>query len=164
MSDIELLTRPKQILRDVEITFQFGAEPWQGKVLSVQDVCACEVPTGIPHVPVYIRGSINIAGWVAPVLDIHQYCGLTPQTLHTKQVAVVQFEDNAQDRLMHMVTQSFNEPPKASRGNEGNQREISSSLFVGISIIDGQLVVLMDAKQLQQQEILEEADDVKAVI
>ncbi|MDQ6988375.1 MAG: chemotaxis protein CheW [Mariprofundaceae bacterium] len=142
------------------LNFSFCQEQWRGKLISVQEVSPCDAPTGIPYVPVYIRGSINIAGWVAPVLDIHQYCGLAPQSLNTSKVAIVQFSEDDQEQLITHITNSFVEDNPSKNNTSKNNADTSSSvisdaLFIGIAVVDGQLLTLMDAEQLTQQGIIE---------
>ncbi len=155
MSITQDLSTTAQVFNQVNLQFSFAAQSWQGHVLSVQDVNACDVPTGLPHVPVYIRGSINMSGWVAPVLDIHQYCGFSPQSLQSKRVAVVQFADQEQERLIMHITDSLTQTPPKHQITPHDD-DIDPSMFIGIAIVDGQLLILMDAAQLITAKLLKQ--------
>ena len=62
------------------LTFRLGAEEYGIEILKVQEIRSYEPPTRIANVPDFIKGVVNLRGFILPIVDLR----LNPLTSQTK--------------------------------------------------------------------------------
>lgn len=108
------------------LTFQVGEEQYAVPVANVTEIVRLQRSFGIPDVPSFIRGVINLRGKVIPLLDVRARFGLERTDLNDLTVVVVlEVGDTATGLIVDAVSEVTEilpanvEPRPAWRGGGG---------------------------------------------
>lgn len=73
------------------LTFRLGAERFAIPTGAIREIIRLPALTGVPLMPAFLRGVINVRGTVLPVMDLSLRLGLAA-TVFTKRTCVVILE------------------------------------------------------------------------
>ena len=71
------------------LTFSLQGEVYGLDILRVREILEYSRPTGVPMMPAFVHGVINLRGNVVPVIDLAQRFGREPTTLRPRTCIVI---------------------------------------------------------------------------
>lgn len=77
-------TEPEQYL-----SFQLGADVFACNILQVKEILEYHRLTGVPQMPAFVHGVMNLRGTVVPVIDLAQRCGRPASTILRRSCIVI---------------------------------------------------------------------------
>ncbi|MDT8272277.1 MAG: chemotaxis protein CheW [Desulfomonilia bacterium] len=143
------------------VTFQLGDETYGISILKLNEIIANQKCTGIPHVPDYIKGVINLRGTVVPVIDLRERFGMGAK--NDDQGTVIIILDVA-GRTMGLIvdavsdvvtlnTDDIKTPPPFFNGTR-------TQFISALGIQENRFIILLDVNRLLSNEELEMVDGV----
>ena len=82
------------------LIFHLGVEEFGAEALKVREIMGLQDITGIPQVPDYVKGVINLRGRVIPVIDLRMKFGLAPHEYTARTCIIVVLTQQAGEDLM----------------------------------------------------------------
>ena len=135
------------------LTFQIGEERYAVGILRVKEILRYEEITRVPRSPRFIRGVINLRGYVVPVVDLAVKFGgrPAPTTLWTCIVIIEANHDgdtvtlglvcDAVDRVTEMADADIQQVPRI-----GTRHDLE--YLKGMGKIDQQFVLILDTDKV----------------
>ncbi len=135
--------------KDKFLTFHLEKEDYGIEIRHVTEIIGVQKITGIPDMPEYVKGVINLRGKVIPVLDMRKRFGFEERTYDDRTCIVVV---NVNETAVGLVVDSVNEvadipkdqiepPPSVNRGGK--------NLFVqGLGKVGEEVKILIDVNAL----------------
>jgi purine-binding chemotaxis protein CheW len=135
------------------LTFALAGEVFALGILAIKEIIEYSAPTGVPMMPEYLRGVINLRGLVVPVIDLAVRFG-KPASPVTKRTCVViveieldgeRYEVGEVVDAVHAVVEipaSEIEPPPSFGAR------IRTDFIAGMGKVDGRFVIVLDAKHV----------------
>ena len=113
--------------------------------------------TGVPDMPVYVKGVINLRGTVIPVIDLRLRFGMEEQEYGDRTcIVIVNIESIAVGFIVdtvaevHDILEQDINPPPVFKTDAGRDRFIS-----GLGKIGERVTILIDAHKILQEKDLE---------
>jgi purine-binding chemotaxis protein CheW len=135
------------------LTFLLGKEEYGIEIRCVTEIIGILSITGVPDMPVFIRGVINLRGKVIPVMDVRLRFNLEERQYDERTcIVVINIDEQVVglivDRVLEVLDIPKSEvepPPKASKPDNGR--------FVqGMGKVGDKGKILLDAQQLINYE------------
>ena len=135
------------------LTFVLAGEVFAIGILAIKEIIEYASPTGVPMMPDYLRGVINLRGLVVPVIDLAVRFG-KPASPVTKRtcIVIVEIELDGERHEIGAVVDAVNavveipageiEPPP-SFGSR-----IRTDFIAGMGKVDGRFVILLDSRHV----------------
>jgi purine-binding chemotaxis protein CheW len=135
------------------LTFVLAGEVFAIGILAIKEIIEYSNPTGVPMMPDYLRGVINLRGLVVPVIDLAVRFG-KPASPVTKRtcVVIVEIELDGERYDIGAVVDAVNavveipasdiEPPPDFGAR------IRTDFIAGMGKIDGRFVILLDSRHV----------------
>ena len=142
------------------LTFTLGKEVYALDILVVKEIIQYTEISGVPMMPNYIRGIINLRGTVVPVIDLHVRFGQTTAQVGKRtciiilevvvqaQTFVIGAMVDAVSAVIEVTDQQIEPPPRF--GNQARNEFIS-----GIGKIGEQFIIILDINKTFSIEELE---------
>ena len=139
------------------LLFSIGEEVYGVTIGSVTEIIEMQKITGVPDMPGYVKGVINLRGRVIPVMDLRlrfameerahdgRTCIIIAKIGDTSLGFIVDTVAEVQDILEKDI-----EPPPAFKSDTGRKQYIS-----GLGKIDEKVVILIDVKKILLDEEIE---------
>jgi purine-binding chemotaxis protein CheW len=150
------------------LTFVMNAENYAIPIARVREVLSVPKITGIPRMPAFMRGVINLRGSVVPVIDLRQKFGLgsTEQTPDTA-IVVIDIPGDDEDsglirfgimsdqvkKVVTIASESIEPAPKIGMS-------INTAFIAGIGKIDDDFTVILNIGEVLTRKELNEAKEV----
>jgi purine-binding chemotaxis protein CheW len=83
-----MMKHEAQIARDEFLSFRLGDEEYAIDILTVQEIRAHESVTRIANAPDYVKGVINLRGFIVPVVDMRLKLGM-PASVRGDPVIII---------------------------------------------------------------------------
>lgn len=84
------------------LTFILGQEAYGIPVLKVREIIRFTTPTGVPQVPDYVKGVINLRGKIIPVVDLRLKLGISVADISAHTCIIVVQVASATGDAKHM--------------------------------------------------------------
>lgn len=135
------------------LTFVLAGEVFAIGILAIKEIIEYANPTGVPMMPEYLRGVINLRGLVVPVVDLAVRFG-RPASPVTKRtcIVIVEIELDGERYDIGAVVDAVNavveipsseiEPPPSFGAR------IRADFIAGMGKIDGRFVILLDPRHV----------------
>lgn len=133
------------------LTFQLGGELFAIDILDIREIIELSNLTGVPLMPAFLRGVINLRGAVVPVVDLSIRFGRKP-TLITAQTCVVILEivHEEEKQLIGMLVDAVSEVVEIADSDVEPPPSFGSMLrpdFIqGMGKIGGNFVVMLNVE------------------
>lgn len=142
------------------LTFVLGGELFAVGILAIKEIIEYASLTGVPMMPEYVRGVINLRGAVVPVIDLSVRFDKPPSAV-TKRTCIVIIEVAAgsERHVLGVVVDAVNavldipvteiEPPPTFGAS------IRTDFIQGLGKVSGKLVILLDVEHaLAAQDLI----------
>jgi purine-binding chemotaxis protein CheW len=131
------------------LSFALGAEEYGLPVLKVREIIKMMDITGVPQVPVYVRGVINLRGKVIPVVDLRVKFGFSSREYTERTcIIVVEVALTADRVLMGIIVDDVSEvlniaAEEIEQTPEFGDR-VETDYMNGIAKVKGRVKILLD--------------------
>ncbi len=137
------------------LTFALGHEEYGIEILRVREIIGLMEITGVPEVPEYVKGVINLRGKIIPVTDLRLKFKM-PQIDYTKETCIIVL--NVADTLMGIIVdkvcevldigaESIEMPP--SFGSR-----IRNDFITGMGKIGDKVKILIDSEKVLMEALV----------
>lgn len=139
--------------QDQYLTFRIGEEVFGIGILSIKEIIEYDEMTGVPMMPAFIHGVMNLRGRVVPVIDLALRFGRQPTVIGRRTcVIIVELpqEGGAQDMgiLVDAVNQVTEIPPKDIAEPPSFGANLRSEFIAGMGRQEGQFVILLNIERV----------------
>jgi purine-binding chemotaxis protein CheW len=139
------------------LTFLLGKEVYAIEIKLVTEIICLQPITGLPEVPGYIKGIVNIRGKIIPVMDIRLRLKLEPieysrktciVIIEVNNVSVGLIVDNVSE-VISIADENIVSPPEIKNGSENR--------FVKAIGVSGENVkLILDCEKIVNENDIEE--------
>lgn len=135
------------------LAFELGGEHFAMGITSIKEVIQYGKVTGIPLMPDYIRGVINLRGAVVPVVDLSVRFGRPPTEVDRRTCVVVLEVENAGDQVeLGVLVDTVSEVLEIGASEIEPAPSFGSSLrsefIAGVGKVGGNFVILLDVDRV----------------
>jgi len=131
------------------LTFVLGGEVFAMGILAIKEIIEYADLTGVPMMPEYVRGVINLRGAVVPVIDLSVRFG-KPSSPVSKRTCIVIIEVEARNErhVLGVVVDAVNAvldiPPAEIEPPPAFGASIRTDFIRGMGKVSGKFVILLD--------------------
>ncbi len=150
--DVDLLEDEEEdedTQEDKFLTFFLEKEEYGLEIRHVTEIIGIQSITGVPDMPHYVKGVINLRGKVIPVMDVRLRFGMEERTYDDRTCIIV---INIDDYLVGLIVDQVSEvldipknniepPPKVKKGE-------SSRFIQGMGKVGDRVKILLNAHKL----------------
>ncbi|MCB0284447.1 MAG: purine-binding chemotaxis protein CheW [Calditrichaeota bacterium] len=132
------------------LTFSINAQEYGIEIRDVTEIVGIQKITGLPDLPLFVKGVINLRGRVIPVLDVRLRFGMEERTYDERTcIMVVDINQTSIGLIVDTVSEVINisgdliEPaPKINKKSDGNR------YVKGLGKVDNEVKILLDTQKL----------------
>lgn len=145
------------------ITFRLGEEFFALEILEVLELREWEPVTRVPGEPPWLMGLLNLRGAIVPVVDLRLRLDLPVTPPHQRSVVIlVALEIEGRScQVGLLVDEVFDVSqtlPGDLRSTPGLGENLDGDLVKGVVTLQGQMVALLDTRQLMPEQNLDVAE------
>lgn len=138
------------------LTFAVGNENYGIEIKNVTEIIGIQEITGIPELPIYVKGIINLRGKIIPVIDVRlkfkkEAIAYNDRTciivIEIMELSIGLIVDNVAE-VLNIEDENIDAPPDIKTGF--NNRYVS-----GIGKVDNSVKLILDCDKLLSQDELE---------
>ncbi len=136
------------------LTFLLGGEMFAISIVPIKEIIEYGALTGVPMMPAFIRGVINLRGRVVPVIDIALRFG-RPPTGETRRTCIVIVEiqaDGEERQDIGMIVDSVSEvldiPHSEIEPPPTFGAHVRADFIYGMGKIAGKFVIILDVDKV----------------
>lgn len=135
------------------LTFLLNREEYGIDIKYVTEIIGIQSITGVPDMPAYIKGVINLRGKVISVMDVRLRFGLEERPYDDRTcIIVINVEDQAVGLIVDRVCEvldipagEIEPPPRVHRGTRGR-------FLLGMGKVGNTVKIMLDAQKLLFEE------------
>lgn len=131
------------------LAFTLGREEYGINILKVQEIRGYESVTYIANAPDYIKGVINLRGFIVPIIDMRIRFNLGTPTYDQFTVVIIL---NVGCRVIGMVVDSVSDVITLNQDQIKPAPEMGTALdtdyLIGLGTIDKRMLILVDIDKL----------------
>jgi purine-binding chemotaxis protein CheW len=131
------------------LAFTLGREEYGINILKVQEIRGYESVTYIANAPNYIKGVINLRGFIVPIIDMRIRFNLGTPTYDQFTVVIIL---NVSGRVIGMVVDSVSDVITLNQDQIKPAPEMGTALdtdyLIGLGTIDKRMLILVDIDKL----------------
>lgn len=139
------------------LSFKIDEEEYGLEIMKVQEIIGVLPITKVPRLPQHVRGVFNLRGKIIPAIDVRMKFGLAHKK-DTSRSCIIVVEVNSDKETMSMglivdevaEVQDILEKEIESNCNFG--AGISSGFLLGIGVIRGKVILILDIENLLTHE------------
>lgn len=146
------------------LTFVLGPESYGVEVLKIREIIRLVDITGVPQMPPYVKGVINLRGKIIPVLDLRIKFGLPAVgTTERTCIVVVQIQSSAGTPMqMGLIVDGVEEVLNLSKADIEETPDFGSKMSTeylkGMAKVKGKVTSLLDIDRVLGAAGLEEVE------
>lgn len=135
------------------LTFMLGGEVFAIGILHIKEIIEYGQLTGVPMMPEFIRGVINLRGSVVPVIDLASRFGGKPSAITRRScIVILELEADADTQVIGVVVDAVNEvleiagadiEPPPSFGTR-----IRTDFIQGMGKVQERFVIILDVNNV----------------
>lgn len=131
------------------LTFHLASEMFAIGILNIKEIIEYGQITGVPMMPEFVRGVINLRGQVVPVIDLQTRFGRKSTSVSKRTCIVivdVVVDDERQDIgvVVDSVSEVIDIPAKEIEKAPGFGAKLRPDFIRGMGKIDGKFVVILN--------------------
>lgn len=146
--DPDLLISEEDNIEDMYLTFAVGKEHYGVGIGVVTEIVGMQRIMGIPDVPDYIKGVINLRGKVIPLMDVRLRFGMQEKDYDERTVIIVL---EISDAPLGLIVDGVSEVLEISKDKIDRTSAIGgerTSVVRGLGRIDERVAILLDEQLL----------------
>ncbi len=145
----EVRTVEDDNIDDMYLTFKVGDEDYGVVISVVTEIVGMQRIMGIPDVPAYIKGVINLRGKVIPLMDVRLRFNMPEREYDERTVVIVLDVGEAPmglivDRVSEVLEIPASQIDRTNNGPANSRRSVVS----GLGRIDERVAILLDENLL----------------
>lgn len=129
---------------DMYLTFAVAGEDYGVVISVVTEIVGMQRIMGIPDVPSYIKGVINLRGKVIPLMDVRIRFGMPEKEYDERTVVIVLDVGDAPMGLIVDRVSEVVEIPKDRIDRKGFSSGDAKSVVAGLGRIDERVAIILD--------------------
>jgi len=137
------------------LTFALGHEEYGLEILGVREIIGLMDITGVPQVPEYVKGVINLRGKVIPVIDLRLKFGM-PKQDYTNETCIIVI--NVMNTLMGIVVDRVCEVLDISGDNiepaPSFGTKLHTDFITGMGKIGDKVKILLDIEKVLTEDVV----------
>lgn len=142
-------------IENMYLTFALGGEDYGVSIGAVTEIVGMQKIMGVPDVPDYIRGVINLRGQVIPLMDMRLRFGMAERAYDERTVVIVlDLREAPLGLVVDGVREVLEIPPAdidpPSRFGRGGARSVVS----GLGRVGERVAILLDTDALMDADTL----------
>jgi purine-binding chemotaxis protein CheW len=143
------------------LIFHLGTEEFGAEVLKVREILGLQDITGVPQVPAFVKGVINLRGKVTPVIDLRLKFGLEQQEYTARTcIVVVRTHMAGEDLHIGMIVDGVVEVLSLAAGEIEDTPDFGPGVMTpylrGMAKVKGKVKILLDIDQVLHSSELSE--------
>jgi purine-binding chemotaxis protein CheW len=138
------------------LLFAIGEEAYGIAIAQVTEIIEMQRVTGVPDMPEFVKGVVNLRGKVHPVIDLRLRFGMAEREYDARTCIIVVNVDNTTlgfivDTVaeVHDIAETNIDPAPNFHTEKKQNRYVS-----GLAKIDGRVVILIDTEKILNTEQL----------
>lgn len=146
----------KELLNEFKvIVFELNYHAYAIGISSVRSIEKAQAITRVPFTPPYIKGIIYLRGEIIPILDLREKLRIIPKHELTNQtrIILVSISESVVGLLVDAVTDVYTLDPNSIKAAPAKNEFLQAQWVKGISIIDSQLVTVLDIEKMIESDI-----------
>ena len=154
MTETAVLDRQVEKL-DKYLTFALGDEAYGLEIMQVREIIGLMAITGVPRMPAFVRGVINLRGKVIPVVDLRLKFGM-PRIEDTKEtcIIVVNIDNLLTGIVVDRVTEVLDISGEKIEETPAFGVNVDTRFIMGLGKVGDKVIILLDIlKVLNTQEL-----------
>lgn len=137
---------------DMYLTFKVGEEDYGVVISVVTEIVGMQRIMGIPDVPAYIKGVINLRGKVIPLMDVRLRFNMPERPYDERTVVIVLDVGDAPMGLIVDRVSEVLEIPAGQIDRHSGPAAGARSVVSGLGRIDERVAILLDEKLLVSED------------
>lgn len=139
------------------LTFLLGGEMFAVGILNVKEIIEYGTVTGIPMMPPFIRGVINLRGAVVPVIDLSSRFGNHPSEVSRRTcIVIVEVSEGDERQDIGIVVDAVSEVLEIPRTEIEPPptfgAKIRADFITGMGKVGGRFVIILNVSQVLSVE------------
>ncbi|MGE5371604.1 MAG: chemotaxis protein CheW [Solirubrobacterales bacterium] len=136
------------------LTFMLGEEYYGIPILKVKEIIGMMTITGVPRMPDFMKGVINLRGKIIPVMDLRIKFGMAEKDYHDRTcIIVTEMESKNGRNLTGVVVDSVSEvldigPESIEPPPNYTDWEVDQEFLTGMGKVKEKVVMLLDADKI----------------
>lgn len=153
------------------LTFTLANEIYGIDILRVQEIRGWEKPSGLPNMPSYVKGVINMRGLVVPIVDLRERFNVGVASYDESTVVIItrmEAGNNPTERdeelVIGMVVDSVSDVydvdlHSLQSAPSFNMQQVSQDFIQGLATLGDKMVIILDVSKLVHQGLLQQTDE-----
>jgi purine-binding chemotaxis protein CheW len=149
------------------LTFMLGRDTFALGILSVKEILEYTEPTGIPMMPAFIRGVVNLRGAAVPVVDLCARFGRQSAPVTKKTcIVIVEVVAGEDSHVIGVVVDAVNEvleiPGAEIEPPPSFGASIRADFIQGMGKVRGKFVIILNVERVLSLEEMEQLTNAAA--
>ena len=126
------------------VAFRIGAQEFCVDIMSVREIRCWTPATALPHTPNFVRGVINLRGFVLPIIDLASRFGFPPTEPSAQHVIIVtQIGNRTVGLLVDAVSDILTVTDDLVRPTPDIVSDMVETFVRGVFLVDGRMISLV---------------------
>jgi purine-binding chemotaxis protein CheW len=144
------------------LTFRLGAEEYCIDILKVQEIRGYDTVTTIANTPAFIKGVINLRGYIVPIVDLRIKFNLSDVKYDAMTIAIIL---NLGNKMVGVVVDSVSDVVGVARAEikaASHFAAIDTEFIASMTTTDNRMLIVVDIEKLMSSGELQLIDKVAA--
>jgi purine-binding chemotaxis protein CheW len=126
------------------VAFRIGAQEFCVDIMSVREIRCWTPATALPHTPNFVRGVINLRGFVLPIIDLASRFGFPPTEPTAQHVIIVtQISNRTVGLLVDAVSDILTVTDDLVQPTPDIVSDMAETFVRGVFLVDGRMISLV---------------------
>ena len=126
------------------ISFRIGEQEFCVDIMSVREIRCWTPATALPHTPNFVRGVINLRGFVLPIIDLASRFGFPPTEPTAQHVIIVtQIANRTVGLLVDAVSDILTVTDDLVQPTPDIVSDMVETFVRGVFLVDGRMISLV---------------------
>jgi purine-binding chemotaxis protein CheW len=126
------------------VAFRIGAQEFCVDIMSVREIRCWTPATALPHTPNFVRGVINLRGFVLPIIDLASRFGFPPTEPSAQHVIIVtQIGNRTVGLLVDAVSDILTVTDDLVQPTPDIVSDMVETFVRGVFLVDGRMISLV---------------------
>jgi purine-binding chemotaxis protein CheW len=126
------------------VAFRIGAQEFCVDIMSVREIRCWTPATALPHTPNFVRGVINLRGFVLPIIDLASRFGFPPTEPSAQHVIIVtQIANRTVGLLVDAVSDILTVTDDLVQPTPDIVSDMVETFVRGVFLVDGRMISLV---------------------
>jgi purine-binding chemotaxis protein CheW len=138
------------------LTFQLAEEMYGVDILKVEEIRGWEPVREIPNSPGFIKGVLNLRGFVVPIIDLRDRFGMEQVDYHAKTVVIVlSVESDDESHVMGIIADAVSEVLEVDEDKIKKAPNLGVAVdtqYIKGMVMGEKMVMLLDTDKLLNPE------------